>query len=179
VADKIRRDATKTTGAAWKSEDAGPNRDERWTMLLPDEELRKLGYTVDKWRPQVAAKLREKAATYAHCMEVAKYLTWIVYQMPDAPKISQELKAYLEAYYGEMQPGSTNCMVCQAPLSFELFARAARGKAAIETGHSNPRLHRAENVGFAHRECNIAQGSKTLAEFYDWIKEILGRVGQG
>ncbi len=25
VANKIKRDATKTTGAAWKSEDAGPN----------------------------------------------------------------------------------------------------------------------------------------------------------
>ena len=27
-----------------------------------------------------------------------------------------------------------------------------------------------------HRECNIAQGTKTLDEFYQWIEEILARV---
>jgi hypothetical protein len=57
-----------------------------------------------------------------------------------------------------------------------LFAKAARGKAEIETGHRNPRLHNAQNVGFAHRECNIAQGSKTLEEFYTWIADIVERV---
>lgn len=51
-----------------------------------------------------------------------------------------------------------------------------RGRAEIETGHRNPRLHNAENIGFAHRECNIAQGSKTLPEFYAWIRTILERV---
>jgi len=40
------------------------------------------------------------------------------------------------------------------------------------------REHNAENVGFAHRECNIAQGAKTLPEFYRWIAEILERVQQ-
>ena len=34
------------------------------------------------------------------------------------------------------------------------------------------------NVGFAHRDCNIAQGDKSLAEFYDWIKGILSRAGR-
>lgn len=33
VCAKIIRDATKTTGAAWKSEIAGPNRMDRWGML--------------------------------------------------------------------------------------------------------------------------------------------------
>jgi len=33
-----------------------------------------------------------------------------------------------------------------------------------------------ENVGFGHRECNIAQGAKTLDEFYQWIEAILARV---
>jgi len=145
-------------------------------MLLPDEKLREYDIHMDRLKPQVVAKLREKAATYANCMEVAKRLTWIAYQMPDAPRPSPELRTYLEAHFGEMRAGSTTCMVCRAPLSFALFARAARGKAAVETGHSNARLHTADNVGFAHRECNIAQGSKTLAEFYDWIQQILDRV---
>ena len=37
-------------------------------------------------KPQVVAKLREKAAVYETCIEVAKKLTWLVYQMPNAPK---------------------------------------------------------------------------------------------
>lgn len=49
-------------------------------------------------------------------------------------------------------------------------------KAAIETCHKNPRMHNPENVGFGHRECNIAQGAKTLDEFYQWIEAILARV---
>jgi hypothetical protein len=43
VCAKIIRDATKTTGASWKSEDAGPNRISRWTMLLSDDELKAKG----------------------------------------------------------------------------------------------------------------------------------------
>ncbi|WP_442913748.1 hypothetical protein, partial [Lacrimispora sp.] len=39
VANKIKRDSTMTTGAAWKSEDAGPNRILRWVMTLEDSEL--------------------------------------------------------------------------------------------------------------------------------------------
>ena len=53
---------------------------------------------------------------------------------------------------------------------------AARGKAAIETCHKDPRMHNPENIGVGHRECNIAQGAKTLEEFYQWIEEILKRV---
>ena len=41
VANKIKRDSTMTTGAAWKSGDAGPNRILRWVMKLSDKELLK------------------------------------------------------------------------------------------------------------------------------------------
>src|SRR5437870_5252005 len=109
-------------------------------------------------------------------MEVAKKLTWLAYQMPDAPEPSKETRKYLEDHFAKLQSDSTVCMVCREPLSFELFSGAMRGKAIIETGHSNPRTHNAANVGFAHRECNIAQGSKTLPEFYAWIREILERA---
>lgn len=176
VADKIGRDSTMTTGAAWKSADAGPNRILRWVMLLSDEELLKFGINMQSLKPQVVAKLREKAAIYETCIEVAKKLTWLVYQMPDAPTPSQDLARYLEAYFGPMKLNSGTCMVCCAPLSFKLFAVATRGKAAIETSHSNPRVHNSDNVGFAHRECNIAQGGMTLEQFYQWIEGILARV---
>lgn len=179
VAEKIKRDSTMTTGAAWKSEEAGPNRILRWVMLLPDAELARYNIRMDKLKPQVVAKLREKAATYDDCMSVAKKLTWLVYQMENAPKPPKEIKDYLEDYFGEMKPGSTACIICRERINFSLFSKAQRGKAEIETGHISPREHNAENVGFAHRECNIAQGNKTVLEFYKWIREIIGRVDAG
>ncbi len=176
VANKIVRDSTMTTGAAWKSEDAGPNRILRWVMLLNDEELLQFGLDMDKLKPGVVAKLREKSATYEDCMLVAGKLASLVYQMPDAPDCPQEIQEYLEERFGALIKDSTTCIICKEPLSFSLFEAAQRGKAYIETAHSNPRIHSDENVGFAHRECNIAQGNKTLNEFYEWIKGILEKV---
>lgn len=175
VANKIKRDATKTTGAAWKSEDAGPNRIDRWVMLQDDEALLKLGLNMKALKPTVVAKLREKAATYEDCMDVAAKLCWLAYQMPDAPACPDNIRGYLQERFGELSTGTTTCIVCKQPLSFALFENAQRGKAEIETAHSNPREHNQHNVGFAHRECNIAQGNKTLEEFYKWIHGILER----
>lgn len=176
VANKIKRDATMTTGAAWKSDDAGPNRIPRWVMLLSDEELKQFGLNMSQLKPSVVAKLREKSANYQDCMLVAGKLASLVYQMPDAPFCPKDIRKYLEARFGKFSLNSTNCIVCKEPLSFSLFKIAQRGKAEIETAHSNPRTHSDENVGFAHRECNIAQGNKTLDEFYEWIQGILNRV---
>jgi hypothetical protein len=176
IANKIVRDATKTTGAAWKSDDAGPNRIDRWVMMESDEVLKEFGLNMRALKPSVVAKLREKAATYDDCMEVAAKLTWLAYQMPDAPLCPKDIRSYLEARFGEMSSGSTTCIVCKEPLNFALFEKAQRGKAEIETAHSNPRKHNEENVGFAHRECNIAQGNRTLEEFYQWAEGILNRA---
>lgn len=176
VARKIQRDLTKTTGAAWSSEEAGPNRMDRWGMLLSDAELLEHGIDMSKLKPPVVSKLREKAASYDDCMEVAAKLTWIFYQMNNAPKPPDEIKSYLESRFGKMIDGSTKCLICKDYISFNLFALARRGRAELETAHSNPRLHSADNIGFAHRECNIAQGNKTMKEFYSWMAEILQRV---
>jgi len=177
IADKIKRDATMTTGAAWKSEDAGPNRILRWVMLESDEILKTYGINMDNLKDGVVAKLREKAADYDACIQVAVKLTWLVYQMGGAPECPQVTKSYLENHCGTMnQP--TVCAICLDKLSFELFHTAKRGKANLETCHLNPRIHDANNVGFAHRECNIAQGNKSLDEFYEWIYQILIRAGK-
>ena len=177
VAAKIKRDATMTTGAAWKSEDAGPNRILRWVMLLPDKTLKKdFKLDISSLKPSVQAKLREKAASYDDCMAVAAKLTWSAYQMHNAPAASDSVRAYLEAKFGPFELNSTRCIVCRDFLDFGAFEKAQRGRALIETAHSNPRLHNADNVGFAHRECNIAQGGLSLAEFYDWIKSIIARI---
>ena len=177
VRSKIIRDSTMTTGASWKSEDAGPNRIQRWTMLRSDKELRdQFGIDMSKLKDQVVAKLREKAASYDECMAVAKKLTALAYCMPKAPAIPQETRQYLETLFGPLKLDSTACLVCREPLSFSLFENARRGKAEIETAHANPRSHSPENIGFAHRSCNIAQGPRTLDEFYDWMQEVLHRV---
>lgn len=176
VAEKIKRDATMTTGAAWKSSDAGPNRILRWVMLLDDKNLLKYGINMAGLKPGVIAKLREKAADYDSCVLVAAKLTWLVYQMKNAPEAPHAIKEYLENLFGEMTSNSTYCVICRLPLDYESFSMAARGKAAIETCHKDPRMHNPENIGFGHRECNIAQGAKTLEEFYQWIEEILKRV---
>ena len=176
VAKKIERDSMMTTGAAWKSDDAGPNRICRWAMLLSDSELEALGVHITGFEPQVVAKLREKAATYEDCVSVAQKLTFLAYAMTHAPVPPADVRAYLSQMFGPIVPGSTCCLVCMEPLDFVLFDRARRGKAEIETGHSAPRMHNPENVGFAHRVCNIAQGARTLPEFYEWIDVILRRV---
>jgi hypothetical protein len=69
-------------------------------------------------------------------------------------------------------------LVCLNPLDYGDFGKAQRGKAFIETSHSNPRMHTADNIGFAHRDCNIAQGNKNLEDFYEWIAGILRRTGR-
>jgi hypothetical protein len=176
VADKIIRDSIMTTGAAWKSEDAGPNRILRWVMLRSDEELAVLGINMANLKPQVVAKLREKAADYASCMAVAQKLTSLAYGMAHSPGAPTEIRHELDQLGFPITPGTTSCLVCRDVLDFELFAVARRGKAEIETSHSNPRLHTHANMGFAHRACNIAQGNKTVEEFYDWIANILNRA---
>jgi hypothetical protein len=180
VAAKIKRDSTKTTGAAWKSDVAGPNRIDRWVMLLPDAELkRQYGLDLAAMKPSVQAKLREKAATYEDCMAVAAKLTWAAYQMRNAPKAPPFIGDYLSRRFGDMSHNTTRCIVCREVLDFDDFEGAQRGRALIETAHANPRMHNPENVGFAHRECNIAQGGLPLNEFYDWIRAIIARVDAG
>lgn len=177
VAKKIVRDSIMTTGAAWKSEDAGPNRIRRWAMLQSDAELLKLGINMAKLKPIIVSKLREKAAAYGACMSVAQKLAWLTYGIEGCDTPPDPIRNYLEALFGPIVPNTTTCLICKKPITFALFAAAQRGKAEIETSHSNPRLHTADNIGFAHRACNIAQGNKTLDEFYDWLAEILLRVG--
>jgi hypothetical protein len=172
VAAKIKRDSRMTTGAAWKSDDAGPNRILRWVMLLSDEDLLNYGLDMSKLRPGIISKLRDKAATYEDCINVAIKLTALVYQMEDSPKPPERLRDYLESFYGPLDNNSTVCAICKMPISFNLF----EGRAEIETCHKDPRHHDSDNVAFAHRQCNIAQGNMTLDEFYDWISGILSRI---
>lgn len=178
VRSKIIRDATQTTGASWKSKDAGPNRIPRWTMLLPDAELLALGVDMAAFKPWVVAKLREKRASYDDCMDAARKLAWSAYGMLHSPEPDADTRTYLESLFGTIEHGKTVCLVCKTPLDFRQFGEARRGRAEIETAHASPRSHTSANVGFAHRHCNIAQGDKSLDEFYDWIGGILRRSGR-
>ena len=126
VADKIKRDSTMTTGAAWKSDDAGPNRILRWVMLLSDDELLKYGIDMNTLKPQVVSKLKEKGASYDSCIMVAIKLTWLVYQMPGAPECPLVTKDYLEFHFGPMN-SETCCSICLEGIAFDLFHTAQRG----------------------------------------------------
>jgi hypothetical protein len=179
LAKKIRRDATMTTGAAWASSDAGPNRILRWVILQGDEQLREFGINIESLSPIIQAKLRDKAASYEDCMGVARRLTWSAYGVPGAPRPPDHVRTPLEAEFGPIVSGSTVCLICRSPFDFDDYAKAKRGKAVIETAHAAPRRHDTANVGFAHRACNIAQGDKTLDEFYEWIRKILRNVEAG
>ena len=174
VAAKVKRDATMTTGAAWASADAGPNRILRWVMLLSDEELLTYGIDMGALSLGTQAKLRDKGASYEECMNVALYLAWSVYGTRGAPDPVGTSEMLLFSLFGEISP--TLCLICKRELHFSAFASARRGRALIETAHGDPRSHHASNVGFAHRECNIAQGDKSLVDFYDWIGSILENV---
>jgi hypothetical protein len=177
VATKIKRDATMTTGAAWLSDDAGFNRVQRWAMLLSDAEVKEVaGVDMKKLSPGVQRKLREKAATYDDCIRVAQGLTWLAYGMDNAPEPPEDIRLYLETLFGSISRGTTTCVICRSPLDFDLFKLARRGRAEIESAHKNPRIHTPQNVGFAHRFCNIAQGDMGLDEFYDWMATVLNRV---
>ncbi len=179
VGTKIKRDSTMTTGAAWLSADAGFNRVQRWAMLLSDREILRLARVdMSKLSVGVQRKLREKAATYEDCIRVAQGLTWLANGMENAPGPPNGIKDYLETLFGPIEPNSTTCVICRTPLSFDLFHLARRGRAEIESAHKNPRIHTPENVGFAHRFCNIAQGDLTLDEFYKWMLMVLRRVGR-
>lgn len=176
VAAKIERDSIMTTGAAWKSAEAGPNRILRWVMLESDESLKQFDIHMETLQPQVVAKLREKAASYESCVRVAIWLTYQAYEMPDAPTPPDDICEYLERLFGPLNIGRTECVICRHSISFSLFEEARRGKATIETCHKDARVHEPNNVGFAHRTCNIAQGAKSLDEFYDWIETVLRKA---
>lgn len=165
-----------TTGASWKSDDAGPNRIVRWAMMLSDDDLVEYGIQMSELSPIIVAKLREKAAPYEDCIACAQKLTHLAFGMANAPECPPDERVYLQAVVGPLVAGSTRCLVCLEPLDFQSFAEAVRGKAVLETSHKNPRMHTSDNVGFAHRDCNIAQGNRTLDEFYEWIDGILNRV---
>jgi hypothetical protein len=177
VAEKIDRDATMTTGAPWKSEKAGPNRILRWALLRSNEELQRMGLDLAGLEPGVIRKLKGKAATYDVCMAVSRQLAHSLYSMTNAPRPPDAIQSYLETAVGAaITFDSTRCLICRDLLDFNLFKEARRGRGEIETAHADPRKHTPANVGFAHRACNIAQGEKTLDEFYSWIAGILDRV---
>lgn len=115
-----------TTGAAWKSKNAGPNRIPRWIMLLPDDELKQFGIDMSALRANVVAKLREKAASYDKCVEVAIKLTWVAYQMSNAPTPPQDVKKYLEAHGAHRMPH--NPMPIQRGIPCENHAPTMRAR---------------------------------------------------
>ncbi|MCH2428938.1 MAG: hypothetical protein MK168_06400, partial [Candidatus Thalassarchaeum sp.] len=77
IANKVKRVSWNTTGAAWKTKKAGPNRMPRYVAALPIEEfekaLKEKGFNLNEL--STPEKIIEKGATYAQCINVAIKLT--------------------------------------------------------------------------------------------------------
>jgi hypothetical protein len=95
--------------------------------------------------------------------------------MPGAPDCPKEIIGYLGK---APEKGAYVCPICLLPIEFSDFEKARQSKAVIETAHLDPTaeyIHTPDNVCFAHRTCNIAQGDRSALEFIEWIEGILNR----
>ncbi len=164
IAEKIERDSLNTRGAPWPKNRAGVqkrrNRQPHWTLKEGDQ-LYPRHY-----------------ADYEICLEVARALTIHVYEMEGAPPCPPDIAKSL----GRVPvAGTYTCPVCCIPLALRNFELAKQSRAEIETSHIDPKadyIHTPGNVAFAHRQCNIAQGERSVPAFLDWIRGILERHGK-
>lgn len=180
IAAKIERDSFNTTGAAWNTGVAGPNRMPRHVANLPRDALNRAlvanNYpTLDMLRnPE---KITDKGASRDECLRVAIQLTREAYAMENAPEMPQELVDYF-ASISFRRTHEGRCLICHAPIDYNQFAEARVGTSTIQTVHSDPRVHTPGNASFGHKQCNVAQGDRTLEEYYDWMEEVLRSVGR-
>lgn len=165
VAEKIERDSLNTRGAPWPKNLAGVqrrrNRQPHWTLKDGDQLY-----------PQ-------HYADYETCLMIAKRLTLYVYCTEGAPDCPDNIIKYLET---KPAINSYKCPICFLPILFSDFNKAKQSRAEIETGHLNPNaeyIHTPNNVCFVHRQCNIAQGERSISEFLEWIEGILKRHKEG
>lgn len=161
VAEKIERDSLNTRGAPWgvnkDGEQCRRNRQPHWTLKEGDQLYPK------------------HYADYETCIKVAERLTYYVYCMEEAPDCPENIAKYFER---RPVKNTYRCPICLLPIKFEDFELARQSKAVIETAHLDPQeifIHTPENVCFAHRTCNIAQGEKNVKDFMKWIDGILER----
>ena len=162
VATKIIRDAFNTRGSPWGQNRDGKqkfkNRQPRWTLKPGD--LRYPHYQ-----------------TYEICIDVAKALALLVYEMPDAPDCPDAIAEYFES---KPRKGHYACPICLLPVTLAQFALAQQSKAALDTDHLDPNrefMHTPDNVAFVHHGCNTAKGELSLEGFQDWLIRLLERRG--
>ena len=99
--------------------------------------------------------------------------------MMGAPVCPPEIERLLDK---KPTQNNAKCPICNRPLNINDFGKAKWGKALIEMCHVLPLsehkvMHNYENMSWAHRECNIAQGEKSIPEFLVWISDILKAHG--
>jgi hypothetical protein len=167
AADKIERDALLTKGIAWQTvantkdkTKQRPNRCLRWEFPKEHEDY-EIYY-----------------ANYETCLEIAKVLATIAYGMKGAPLPDLIAKTELP----NLRTSQYECPICCEAIGIDLFLKAKRSKAEIDTAHyPTPQRaggkHHPDNIAFIHHACNVAQGNRTAAEFIEWLKKVLERHG--
>jgi hypothetical protein len=171
AANKVERDSMLTKGISWDTvkdkADATkkrPNRCLRWEF------------------PKEHKDFDIFYCDYGTCFEVAKALALMAYRMEGSPPADEEAKNWLREL--NQPSGKYVCPVCLEMIPFELFAKAKRSKAEIDTAHYPvPQVsvkrgkHRADNVAFVHHSCNVAQGNRTEEEFVQWMIKCVEKRG--
>jgi hypothetical protein len=167
VADKIERDALLTKGIAWQ------------TVADTNDKTKQRPNRCIRWEfPKEHKDYDIYYASYETCLEIAKVLALMAYRMRGAPSPDQTAAAELRG----LDDHEYVCPICCEPIQLELFLKAKRSKAEIDTAHyPTPQRaggrHQPDNIAFIHHSCNVAQGNRTGPEFIDWLKRILERNG--
>lgn len=168
VAEKIEQDAYHTRGNKTRP---FKNRSFRWDTPVENPEQHKNEKNLGIPKKEYAAQ--------EECFKVAQKLTRLIYEMAGAPKCPPEITKLLDK-----KPicNSAKCPICNGSLDINDFRKAKWGKALIEMCHVQPLsehkvMHNYKNMSWAHRECNIAQGEKSIPTFLKWISGILKSHG--
>lgn len=168
VAQKIEQDAYHTRGNKTRP---FKNRSFRWDTPVENPKEHK-----DEENLGIPKK---EYASQEECFQVAQKLTKLAYEMAGAPKCPPEIEKRLDK---KPIPNNARCPICKGFLDINDFKKAEWGKALIEMCHIYPLgedkiMHNYENIGWAHRHCNIAQQERSIPEFLKWISKILEAHG--
>lgn len=168
IAEKIIQDAYHTRGNKTKPY---KNRSYRWDTPISQEEASRLKNQENKGIP------KKEFSSQEECFKVAKKLTRLIYEMDGAPDCPIEIIKYLDK-----APDKTNnpckCPLCLEKLNIDDFNENVWGKAKVELWHVEPLKdsevqHKAENMEWGHRTCNIAQQERTTAQTVNWMEKIV------
>ncbi len=168
LSDKIKQDAYHTRGNKTKP---FKNRSVRWDRPISQEEAKNLKNENDLGIP------KKEHSSQEECFKVARKITRLIYEMDDAPVCPPEIQKYLDQE-PDKKDNPCICPLCLEKIKISDFKENVWGMAKIELWHITPLSdntpnHDADNLGWGHRTCNIAQQERTTDETIDWMESLV------